>query len=48
LRETEEYRYPPIVHIWNRLNPDILEEEESTEFDVDGSVKEASILTERK
>lgn len=24
-KETEEYRYPPIVHIQNRLNPNILE-----------------------
>ena len=25
-RETEEYKYPPIVHIQNRLNPSILED----------------------
>lgn len=24
-KETEEYKYPPIVHIENRLNPSILE-----------------------
>jgi hypothetical protein len=26
-KETEEYKYPPIVHIQNRLNPSILEDE---------------------
>ncbi len=26
-KETEEYKYPPIVHIQNRLNPSVLENE---------------------
>jgi hypothetical protein len=32
-KETEEYKYPPIVHIQNRLNPSILEDEVEEEED---------------
>lgn len=35
-KDTESYRFPPIVHIQNRLNPDILREDCLSDAEDDG------------
>jgi hypothetical protein len=50
-KETEEYKYPPIVHIQNRLNPSILvddieeREDENNKIDKGSKISGLSINT---